>query len=101
MGLLNFSSLQVLLGSIRSEREAEAAAHQDHLHQLAAQGAGAGLRRDPLPGHLHARGAGAEDRPDRGPRAGEQDARARPRFFFFFFSFGRRFQEKKSLFAAT
>lgn len=68
--LFPFSPLQVLLGPIWPEREEEAAAHQDHVHQLPAEGAGARVRRDSLPGHLHPGGAGAEDRPDRGPSTG-------------------------------
>lgn len=68
--LFPFSPLQVLLGPIWPEREEEAAAHQDHVHQLPAEGAGARVRRDALPGHLHPGGAGAEDRPDRGPSTG-------------------------------
>lgn len=48
------SALQAVYGPRGSEREAQAEAHPDHLHQRAAQGVGEGLRRDPLPGHLHA-----------------------------------------------
>lgn len=65
------SSLQVFLGPLGPEREAEAASHQNNLHQLSAEGAGAGVRRDSLPGHLHPGGAGPEDRFDRGPCPGE------------------------------
>lgn len=69
MSYLN-SSLQALHRPRRTEREAEAEAHSDHVHQRAAEGAGARVRGDSLPGHLHARGARAEDRPHRGARAG-------------------------------
>ncbi|XP_077388381.1 paired like homeobox 2Bb isoform X2 [Festucalex cinctus] len=67
---LSCSALQAVHGPRRVEREAQAEAHPDHLHQRATEGAGEGLRRDPLPGHLHARGAGAQDRPDRSQSAG-------------------------------
>jgi len=67
----SFSPVQVLLGPVRSEREAQAAADPHDLHELAAEGARARVRGDALPGHLHARGARAEDRPDGGARAGE------------------------------
>ncbi|KAL7863719.1 hypothetical protein SRHO_G00127030, partial [Serrasalmus rhombeus] len=62
-------SLQALHRPRRPEREEEAEAHPDHLHQRAAQGAREGFRRDPLPGHLHAGGARAQDRPHRGQSA--------------------------------
>lgn len=41
---LVFSSLQTLHGSRRTEREEEAEAHPDHVHQRPAEGAGAGVR---------------------------------------------------------
>lgn len=69
---LVYSPLQTLHGSRRVEREEEAEAHQDHVHQRAAQGAGAGFCRDALPGYLHQRGAGAENRSDWSQSAGTQ-----------------------------
>lgn len=67
-----YSSLQALHGSRRTEREAEAEAHPDHLHQRPAEGAGAGFCRNALPGHLHQRGAGSQDRSDWSQSAGTQ-----------------------------
>lgn len=58
------SSLQTLHGPRWTEREAEAEAHPDHVHQRAAEGAGAGFCWNALPGHLHPRGAGTQNRPD-------------------------------------
>lgn len=49
---------------------AEAEAPPDALHTGAAQRAGAELRQDALPGHLHARGAGPAHRPHRVQGAG-------------------------------
>ncbi|KAB0399172.1 hypothetical protein E2I00_003559, partial [Balaenoptera physalus] len=63
-------ALQILPGTVGPAREAQAAAHPHHVYQRAAEGAGTRLRRDSLPRHLHARGAGAQDRPYRGSRAG-------------------------------
>ncbi|CAN8032975.1 unnamed protein product, partial [Ixodes persulcatus] len=42
-----------------------------HLALLLAEGAGAGLPGDPLPGHLHPGGDRHEDRPHRGTSPGE------------------------------
>ena len=50
--------------------EAQAAAHPDHVHERSAQRARESVRRDALPGHLHARGDRHEDRPHRGQSAG-------------------------------
>lgn len=47
-------------------REAQAEADTYNLHQRPAEGAGEGLRRDPLPRHLHPGGDRDEDRPHRG-----------------------------------
>ncbi|CAG05257.1 unnamed protein product [Tetraodon nigroviridis] len=49
---------------VRSTADAETEAAPDPLHPGAAQRAGEELRQDALPGHLHAGGAGAEDRAD-------------------------------------
>lgn len=57
------SSLQAVHGPRGIEREAKAEAHSHHVHQRATQRARARVRRDALPGHLHAGGARAEDRP--------------------------------------
>lgn len=55
-------------GTAAGPAEAEAAPHP--LHAGAAQRAGEELRQDPLPGHLHAGGAGLAHRPHRVPGAG-------------------------------
>ncbi|XP_061623648.1 uncharacterized protein LOC133475182 isoform X4 [Phyllopteryx taeniolatus] len=49
----------------RAGQSAETEAPPDPLHAGAAQRAGAQLRQDALPGHLHEGGTGAQDRPDR------------------------------------
>jgi len=48
---------------VNQSREAQTAPHPHHVHQRTAQGAREGVRRDALPGHLHARGDRHEDRP--------------------------------------
>lgn len=65
-----FSSIQTFYGPRRLEREAEAEADPHHVHQLAAERVGASFRRDSLPGHLHARGAGSKNRSNRSKSAG-------------------------------
>lgn len=67
-----YSSLQALHGSRRTEREAEAEAHPDHVHQRPAEGAGAGFCWDALPGHLHQRRVGSQNRSDWSQSAGRQ-----------------------------
>ncbi|KAE8751718.1 hypothetical protein FOCC_FOCC001566, partial [Frankliniella occidentalis] len=71
--------LQGVPGARRADGEAEAAPDPNHLHVGAAQGAGAGLPGDALPGHLHAGGDRAQDRPDGGARAGESHPSSRIR----------------------
>lgn len=66
------SSLQALHGSRRTEREAKAETHPDHLHQRPAEGAGAGFCWNALPGHLHKRRAGSQNRSDWSQSAGTQ-----------------------------
>lgn len=48
----------------------EAASRTSQLQQLAAGGAGEGLRDHPLPGHLHEGSPGGQTGPDRGQSAG-------------------------------
>lgn len=67
-----YSSLQALHGSRRTEREAKAETHPDHLHQCPAEGAGAGFCWNTLPGHLHKRRAGSQNRSDWSQSAGTQ-----------------------------
>ncbi|GIY34488.1 hypothetical protein CDAR_498811 [Caerostris darwini] len=54
----------------RADGEEEAAPNPNHLHELAAQGAGEGLPGDALPGHLHQGGDCHEDRPHGSQGAG-------------------------------
>ena len=48
---------------LRRSDSPEAAAGADHLHPLSARRPGVSVRKDPVPGHLHAGGGGAEDQP--------------------------------------
>lgn len=76
-----YSPLQALHGSRRTEWEAEAEAHPDHVHQRPAEGAGAGFCWNALPGHLHQRRAGSQNRSDWSQSAGTQlpaDSRSAP-----------------------
>lgn len=54
----------------RDANEDQAEEESDELHVRAAERAGAAVRRDPLPGRLHARGAEPEAGTVRGPSAG-------------------------------
>lgn len=73
--LLSFSphpsSLQVLFGPLHHQREKEATADPDDVHQRSAEGAGKSLRRDPLSRHLHKGRAGPQDRPHGSQGAGK------------------------------
>lgn len=55
----------------RAQREAQTASNTNHFHIRSAEGAGARLSRDPLPGYLYARGDCHEDRSHRGESAGK------------------------------
>ena len=48
---------------LRRSDSPEAATGADYLHPLSARRPGVSVRKDPVPGHLHAGGGGAEDQP--------------------------------------
>lgn len=51
-----------MLNSFSSDPQ-EAAEGADHLHPLPARRPGGSVRQNPVPGHLHAGGGGAENQP--------------------------------------